>query len=285
MKYNRVVRRGRVFYSLEFDYKFEYENDTVWFATAIPYTYSTLWKYIKSIESKICHTNVNSLNYSNPLNKLKRDYVKSNKSRQPKNKICEIKELGKSLGGVSIPLMVITDFKCSKETMLKKKIVLLWGRVHPGETNASWIIHGIIDYLLSDTPAVKELRKRVIFHIIPMINPDGVIVGNHRWSLIGRDINRWFERPSEQLHPEPYLVRQHVKTIQKEAYDRGWGNRILAFVDIHSHSNKKSIFINGPHYPLHCNNYMNIRVIPKLISERTAMFRFYSCKFSEEKYK
>ena len=42
LKYTRITRRGRVFYTLEFEYRFEYENDTVWFATSIPYTYSTL---------------------------------------------------------------------------------------------------------------------------------------------------------------------------------------------------------------------------------------------------
>ena len=42
LEYTKVVRRGRVFFSLKFDYTFEYENDTVWFATSIPYTYSTL---------------------------------------------------------------------------------------------------------------------------------------------------------------------------------------------------------------------------------------------------
>ena len=36
----------------------------------------------------------------------------------------------------------------------------------------------------------------------------------------------------------------------------------------------------GPHYMLHEENYMKIRMIPKLISERTDMFRYYSCKFA-----
>ena len=87
----------------------------------------------------------------------------------------------------------------------------MWSRVHPGETNASWITHGIIEYLLSDSLVSKELRNRVIFHIIPMINPDGVVAGNHRCSFIGKDINRWFERPHQQLEPEPFLVRKHLK--------------------------------------------------------------------------
>lgn len=48
---------------------------------------------------------------NNPLSKLKREYViKQNKSKNKKNKIVEIRELGKSLGGLSIPLLVITNF-------------------------------------------------------------------------------------------------------------------------------------------------------------------------------
>lgn len=155
-------------------------------------------------------------------------------------------------------------------------MVIICGRVHPGETNASWITHGIIDYLLGNSQIVKGLRKRIIFQIIPMINPDGVVLGNHRCSLLGRDINRSFEHPNSKLEPESYSLRKHLKDVQKEAFQLGKNDKILAFIDVHSHSNRKSIFMYGPYYPLHSSNYMKIRVIPKLMSERTAMFRFYS---------
>jgi len=60
---------------------------------------------------------------------------------------------------------------------------------------------------------------------------------------------------------------------------------VQAFIDIHGHSRKKSVFIYGPHFPLHNEKYIKMRVIPKLLSERTEMFRFYSCKFRIEKCK
>jgi len=41
----------------------------------------------------------------------------------------------------------------------------------------------------------------------------------------------------------------------------------------------------GPHYPLHNEKYLKMRVLPKLLDERTQMFRFYSCKFKIEKSK
>ena len=52
-----------------------------------------------------------------------------------------------------------------------------------------------------------ELRKKLIFKIVPMINADGVMIGNTRCSLIGRDVNRLFGSPNQKLTPEPYFLR------------------------------------------------------------------------------
>jgi len=34
------------------------------------------------------------------------------------------------------------------------------------------------------------LRDLYVFKIVPMLNPDGVIIGNYRCSLVGDDLNR-----------------------------------------------------------------------------------------------
>lgn len=47
--------------------------------------------------------------------------------------------------------------------------------MHPGESNASWMMKGLIDYLLADTPEARALRERFVFRIIPMLNPDGAL--------------------------------------------------------------------------------------------------------------
>lgn len=61
----------------------------------------------------------------NPLRKVKRDYGIGGTVKRNKNKIVEVRELGKSLGGLSIPLLVITNFNCTKEQMKMRKIVLI----------------------------------------------------------------------------------------------------------------------------------------------------------------
>lgn len=38
----------------------------------------------------------------------------------------------------------------------------------------------------------------------------------------------------------------------------------------------------GPHFPLHSEHYLKIRILPKLLSEKTQMFRYYSCRYKNE---
>ncbi len=63
---------------------------------------------------------------------------------------------------------------------------------------------GVLDFLASDDPVARQLRASFTFHIVPMLNPDGVTAGNTRGSLAGpgQDLNRVWDAPSELLHPE-----------------------------------------------------------------------------------
>lgn len=52
-------------------------------------------------------------------------------------------------------------------------------RVHPGETPASWMMKGFMDYLTGDSNQARELREKFIFKLVPMLNPDGVSKSPH----------------------------------------------------------------------------------------------------------
>ena len=71
-----------------------------------------------------------------------------------------------------------------------KKFIIISGRVHPGESNGSLMMQGFLKFIISDEKEAQELRKRIIFKVIPMSNPDGVIIGNYRTSMAGSDLNR-----------------------------------------------------------------------------------------------
>ncbi|KAL6038296.1 hypothetical protein STEG23_030299, partial [Scotinomys teguina] len=62
---------------------------------------------------------------------------------------------------------------------------VITARVHPGESNASWVMKGTLEFLVSNDPVAKLLRENFIFKIIPMLNPDGVINGK---GIIGESL-------------------------------------------------------------------------------------------------
>ena len=81
----------------------------------------------------------------------------------------------------------------------KKRIALFLARQHPGETVSSFVMQGLLDYLVSDNPEAREIRKRYIVKLVPMVNPDGVIYGNFRCNLAGVDLNRKWDNPNKVL--------------------------------------------------------------------------------------
>ena len=49
-----------------------------------------------------------------------------------------------------------------------RKSVILTSRVHPGESNASWMMDGVIEFLVSDLENAQFLRNTFVFKIIQM---------------------------------------------------------------------------------------------------------------------
>lgn len=48
-----------------------------------------------------------------------------------------------------------------------------------------------------------------------MLNPDGVVIGNSRSSLAGLDLNRRWSDPNPIMHPEIYLMKNHMILTEK----------------------------------------------------------------------
>jgi murein tripeptide amidase MpaA len=124
------------------------------------------------------------------------------------------------------------------EVLARRLGVVLTARVHPGESNASWIMEGIIDYLTSDCEGARDLRKKFVFKVVPMLNPDGVINGNYRTSLAGVDLNRRWDRPDPDLHPTIWNTKEMVRRFLKT-------RAVILQMDIHGHSRKEGLFTYG----------------------------------------
>jgi len=270
---------------LSFVYEFQFPEDKTFFSYCFPYDFSKLVDFISTQKQTVRN--------------LGGDFLKE-------NVLCQ------SLGGVDVPLLTISSrltsdpenyqtikmqefndsySRISLPFYKKKKNIIICARVHPGESNSSYMMQGFLKYLCGNSLQARELRKRCVFKIIPMVNPDGVIIGNYRTNMAGNDLNRKYHAPDEKLHPTVCAIKKLVSQIvypegkSEDAQQPPEEERVFAFIDMHGHSRKKNVFIYGPYYPLHHDRYLKMRIIPKLLSEETSKFRFFSCKFRIERSK
>mmetsp|Transcript_37375 Transcript_37375/g.73512 ORF Transcript_37375/g.73512 Transcript_37375/m.73512 type:complete len:1404 (-) Transcript_37375:105-4316(-) len=164
-----------------------------------------------------------------------------------------------SYGGNMVELLTITDLSVPPSVIAQRPVIVLTCRVHPGEANASWVMQGLLCWLCGDSQKANQLRSRVVFKIVPCLNPDGVILGNYRCSLLGVDLNRHWEKPNINLHPPIYFAKSLLKQLHAS-------RRVILFCDFHGHSNMPDFTLYGCD-PAQTNSF-NARV-PNIKEKKT----------------
>ncbi|XP_069006523.1 BEN domain-containing protein 5-like isoform X2 [Embiotoca jacksoni] len=158
----------------------------------------------------------------------------------------------------------------------EKKLVFLTARVHPGESPASFICQGVIDFLVSQHPVAQVLRDHVIFKIVPMLNPDGVYLGNYRCSLMGFDLNRHWQDPSPWAHPTLHAVKQLIVQMNQDPTVS-----LEFYIDVHAHSTMLNGFMYGNVFEDE-ERVQRQAVFPRLLCQNAPDFSFSNTSFNRD---
>lgn len=177
---------------------------------------------------------------------------------------CQIETICNTLGGREVSLLSITSQPLGQVTgarlkkvrgpeyvaqlrkdrctlpVARRPVVLLMARCHPGETGGSFVLRGALQFLLSEAPEARELRELFQFKVIPMLNPDGVELGNSRCNGTPLDLNRQWADPQMATAPEVYELKQLARTWYKQS-------GIALVLDFHTHPLRLNSFICSSH--------------------------------------
>uniref|UniRef100_A0A4W3GLS8 Peptidase M14 domain-containing protein n=1 Tax=Callorhinchus milii TaxID=7868 RepID=A0A4W3GLS8_CALMI len=179
----RYYSNSRGLYSLTWTCCFPSRGDTCYLAHSYPYTYSDLQRDLLALAND-----------------------------PARSRYCKLRSLCHSLAGNMVYVLTITSPSARPPGQApRKRAVVVTGRVHPGETNSSWMMKGFLEYILGGSADAQLLRDIFIFKVVPMLNPDGVIVGNYRCSLTGRDLNRNYRTVLRDAFPSVWHTRNMVK--------------------------------------------------------------------------
>ncbi|CAH8497848.1 unnamed protein product [Dicrocoelium dendriticum] len=237
------------YYVMSFAFCFDREDDVYQFCYCYPYTYARLQAYLDELEKCNYHC-------------FKREL------------------LGMTVQQRRVDLITITHPKnVTSNADMKRRTVFITARVHPGETPSSYVCQGFIDFMVSDHPLAQELRYHLIFKVVPMLNPDGVFLGNYRCSLLGFDLNRQWRNPSQWAHPEIHATKLLLMKL-----DRSTTMDVNFFVDIHAHSTMMNGFMYGNVFEDE-ERAERQAVFPNLLSRFAEDFSLHQTNFNRDSVK
>ncbi len=169
----------------------KFDEDSVFVAYYNPYTFSYLMERIGQWE--------------------KSPYVK-------------VDTLGFTPRNLPMQEIILTDFSIPDSL---KYSVWIHARTHPGETPSSFHFDGIVQTLLKDNEVIDYYRKKIIFHLIPFDNPDGVYFGRSRTNYTGIDLERDWDFETNNTTKEISILKQRLSVVNSE-------NVVKVFLNLHS---------------------------------------------------
>lgn len=240
--------RCRALNTLKFSFNFE-QGERVYFSYCPPYTFGMLQRFLDRAQTG-----------------------KAGRMSFHQEKLCL------SLTGLPVQLLRFSQPIIGRSDKREKPIVFVLARAHPGESCGSHMMHGFMEALVSDSEAASSLREVFDFYLLPMVNPDGVVVGNFRTDLVGDDLNRQYVKPSARFHPTIHHLIYLANQLRS--------HRKIAFcLDFHGHSTRPGVFTYGPQLSASDPLAGFAKVLPWLVSKKTDMFLFDKCTYKVPKQK
>ena len=249
------------FFTLSFCYNVNKSNinTPIYFALCFPYTYSSLQEYLYKLS--LLKTNRYKLKFST---------------------------LNKTICGNPLDILYITNFASPPNIINSRQSIIFTARVHPGETSGSYVIESVINNLLNNSEQSNTLLNKFVFKIIPMLNPDGVIHGHYRNNILGKDLNRMWQDPRENVTPTIYYLKKLISI-----------NKPFFFCDFHGHSNmpncalyccsppkkKKNKFFNLPNSNMKSYHFYEEKVFMRIFEEDAKYYQKSGEKYNIQKSK
>lgn len=156
-----------------------------------------------------------------------------------------ITSLGNSVQGRPIHKITLTDGSVSDAG---KQRVWIHAGIHPAETTSYFTVEGFVEWLVSGDPFAEVLLDRALIELCPMVNPDGVFLGNYRTNANSVNLENEWSAPYGSAVPEIVALRTAIEGYMGTVASPG-PNPIRVLLNLHSS--------HGVDYPFHFQHVAN----------------------------
>jgi len=148
----------------------------------------------------------------------------------------KISQIGKTHEGRDLEIVQVGSDSAPNRVFLR-------ARAHPWEAGGNWVLEGLIARLLQDDDVAKRCLQKYCVYIMPMANKDGVARGKTRFNMLGKDLNRNWDKPSyASLAPENAALESWLESMIQS------GKRPSLAIELHNDGNGQ-LHISRPPVP------------------------------------
>jgi hypothetical protein len=158
-----------------------------------------------------------------------------------------VEVIGRTAQGRDLHLVTVTNPDVPDAG---KKVVWLIAREHAWEAGTSYVLEGALRFLVSDDRAARGLRDRVVFRLVPMVDPDGCAAGRERFNANGYDVNRHWDEV-DLRHPEFLRKMPEIWYVKKAVLGSAEGKPIDLLVNLHNTESAEYLDTQAADGPAH----------------------------------
>lgn len=228
-----ITMRNLSEFSISWKYKFEADNETVFFAFCFPRSYSDCQEWLRELKAEAA---------------IRPDLYFQHEilTRTPEGRNVDLLTITSPHGAAEGEFeprlegdILLPQGGPRPLLFPKKKYVFVSARVHPGETPGQFVLEGIVEFLMRrDDARAQVFRDLFVVKVVPMLNPDGVARGHYRADINGTNLNRMYTDPDPVLHPSVFGARAVVLQLAATG-------RLAYYFDLHAHATKRGCFFYG----------------------------------------
>jgi Zinc carboxypeptidase len=172
------------------------------------------------------------------------------------NKLVQMTTIGKTAAGRDLEIVRIGDPTAPYRVFVR-------ARAHPWESGSNWVAQGLMQRLLRGDDAAQRWLRVYSLYILPMANKDGVALGRTRFNLLGKDLNRNWDKPADpELSPENAALEKWL-----EGMIAGRRAPHLA-IELHNDGNGR-LHISRPPVPQLERHLARMAVFEQLLRDQT----------------
>ncbi len=170
--------------------------------------------------------------------------------------LVEIAEIGRTVEGRPLEIVRVGNPAAPHRIVLR-------ARAHAWEPGGNWVVQGLIRSLLRDEELSRECLQRVCVYVMPVANKDGVARGLTRFNMLGKDLNRDWDKPADgKLAPENAALEKWIEAMIAR------NQRPSLLVDLHNDEGG-GLHISRPQVPDLDRHLARMKLFEQLLRKHT----------------